>query len=87
MCFKERPFECDEPGCSYKCAQKSSLTSHFQSKRADPCRCFVRMLMQTCRRAGRHCDDRNYACNQCDYRAKTSGDLRAHLARHVRKSV
>ena len=25
---QERPFECEEPGCDYKCAQKSSLVSH-----------------------------------------------------------
>ena len=26
-----------------------------------------------------HCDDRNFACKQCDYKAKTSGLLRRHI--------
>ena len=33
----------------------------------------------------RHRAERNFACELCTYTAKTSGDLRAHVARHGRR--
>ena len=47
-------------------------------------------LYQTCKGLRwpvqrRHRAERNFACELCTYTAKTSGDLRAHVARHGRR--
>ena len=91
---QERPFECEELGCDYKCAQKSSLVSHGAPHVAASVlenRPFLVLIFRADLKGlrwpvqRRHRAERNFACELCTYTAKTSGDLRAHVARHGRR--
>ena len=60
------------------CFGKPSLLGPYRIFRAD-----LKGLRWPVQR--RHRAERNFACELCTYTAKTSGDLRAHVARHGRR--
>ena len=87
---EERPYKCPHEGCDYAAKSKGDLESHVTFKHTTdrPFKCphencdykgakMQYELNQHLRRF--HSNERPYKCPDCDYAAKTSGDLSVHL--------
>ncbi len=87
---EERPYKCPFEGCEYAAKTNGDLQSHltFRHTTERPFKCphdhcdykGAKMMYELkAHIKHRHSSERPYKCPDCDYSAKTSGDLSIHL--------